>query len=288
MATYVREALQRTREQVRWNFARGSIWPGPAPVLPIAPLTEVTMAALRKSLRAEPTPVQDTPRQQPPTIEGPARYFSGAVTMGINPYCLSWPTPQTPYMITEVVLSAASDLGAGMPIALALSIHPTSADQSNVLAVPIESPVLPSSLSVASPLPYVLEIPLTGNGSLSIHPHIPVDAPQAFLTACLQNSVVATLDVSIAITIQQIAIERLIIRPLIVAPQVLTRSLTTAPLPAGRPASTPRGLKVSVLQAGTPIYSRDIAWASADVELKKQFLNAQLSGVYPPTLQPIW
>jgi hypothetical protein len=175
-----------------------------------------------------------------------------------------------------------------MPVAVALSIHPTSEDLNLTVAVPQESPVFPTGNPLLPGPPYLLELPLTGSNSVRYSPRIPVDAPTNFLTACLQNSAVATLDVTVGITIQQMSIERLIIRPLIIAPQVLTRSITAAPLPAGRPASTPRGLKVSVLQAGRPIYSRDIAWASADVELKKEFLNAQLSGVYPPTLQPIW
>lgn len=208
--------------------------------------------------------------------------------MGVNPYCISWPTPQTPYMISQVVVTAASDLGPGMPIALALSIHPTPDDRTNILAVPAESPVFPTGNPLIPGPPYLLQIPLTGSGMASYSPRIPVDAPTPFLTACLQNSNVPTLDVTVGITIQEISVDRLIIRPLIIAPQVLTRSITAAPLPAGRPASTPRGLKISVMVANRPIYSRDIAWASADVELKKQFLNAQLSGVYPPTLQPIW
>lgn len=288
MATYVKEALQRTRAQVRWNYSRGNIWPGPAPIPPVEPLTETTMAALKKSLRAEPAPLPETPTQRPPEVQGPSRQFNGGLTMGVNPFCISWPTQQSPYMISQVVVTAASDLAPGMPIALALSLHPTNDDRTGVLAVPAESAVFPTGYALAAGPPYLLQIPLTGSGMASYSPRIPVDAPAAFLTACFQNSAVATLDVTVGITIQEISVERLIIRPLIIAPQVLTRSLTAAPLPAGRPASTPKGLKVSVLQAGRPIYSRDIAWASADVELKKQFLNAQLSGVYPPTLQPIW
>lgn len=288
MATYVAEALQRTRSQVRWNYTRGNIWPGPGPPEPLAEIPEATLAALKRSLRAEPAPVPETPRQQPPTPEGPSRHFQGGVTMGIGPFCISWPTPQTPYLITDVVVTAAVDLTPGMPVAVALSIHPTSEDLNLTVAVPQESPVFPTGNPLLPGPPYLLELPLTGSNSVRYSPRIPVDAPTNFLTACLQNSAVATLDVTVGITIQQMSIERLIIRPLIIAPQVLTRSITAAPLPAGRPASTPRGLKVSVLQAGRPIYSRDIAWASADVELKKEFLNAQLSGVYPPTLQPIW
>jgi hypothetical protein len=288
MATYVREALQRTRAQVRWNYSRANIWPGPGPPQPMPEIPEATLAALKRSLRIEPRPVPETPTPMPPTIEGPAQAFTGAVTMGVAPFCLSWATSQTPYMISEISLTAAVDLTPAMPVILGVSLHVTPDDRSGVLAVPAESPVFPSRFSAVSLIPYALELPLTGSNSITFSPRTPVDRPADYLTACFQNSAIGTLDCSITIVTQQMSVERLIIRPLIIAPQVLTRSLTAAPLPAGRPASTPRGLKISVMVANRPIYSRDIAWASADLELKKQFLNAQLSGVYPPTLQPIW
>jgi len=288
MADYSTVAAARTRASLRWNYSRGNIWPGPAPVPPIEPIEESTLAAIRRSLRAEPGPVPETTPSRPPRVFGNARHLQGNIIGLDTTVCISWPTPQIPYEISDIVLSAECEDAGPAPVSCGLTLHPTQDDLTGVATQPLETQVFPTSPPPLGPTAFLLFINTPGQSAVTYSPHAPVDAPTPFLTAYYAGLAPLNGRLSIGITLREVSIENIIIRPLIIAPQVLTRSLTAAPLPAGRPASTPRGLKISVLQAGRPIYSRDIAWASADVELKKQFLNAQLSGVYPPTLQPIW
>lgn len=288
MATYNPAATALTRAALRWNYSRGNIWPGPAPVPPIEPLTETTMVALKKSLRAEPQPVPAEAPARQPTVYGPSRHLQTQLGVAAGFICASWPTSQTPYEIAAMSVTGALPAPVAGPHTVSIYLYATPDDRTGAPAQPTEPLLFPNAGLPGGLAASVLHVGAGNANSTFLTPHIAVERPDAFLTAWMDPAVGAFLVVSLGITLTEIDVQRIVVRPLIIAPQVLTRSITAAPLPAGRAASLPRGLKVSVLQAGRPIYSRDIAWASADPEIKKQFLNAQLSGVYPPTLEPIW
>ena len=288
MATYVAEALQRTRSQVRWNYSRGNIWPGPAPVPPIEPLTETTMAALKKSLKAEPAPLSLTPppKRSPTEFRGAHRTFNfPLVTVaGVgNAVTIVTELISLPMIVRRILLSVSmvTELEAEVLVSTCLSQVPSVAEcraSRQIWPDPGGCGYLDSVFAVAAGAPFAV-------------PMDTVISTVPFRIACtIVNTLAGPYTGNINVTVQDLDPEdlRVISVPVILTQQVFTRSMGTAPLSAPKGPALPKGLKVSVLQAGRPIYSRDIAWAAADPEIKKQFLNAQLSGVYPPTLQPIW
>jgi hypothetical protein len=188
-----------------------------------------------------------------------------------------------PMVIRRVLISCdmTTEYQAQLLVSTALSVNPTLAEvqaSRQIWPDPSGCGYLDSVFAVAKGAPFA--VPLD-----TIISTVP------FRIACtLINSDAGPHTAEICVTAQDLDPEalRVISVPVILSPQVFSRGITTAPLPAPKGPALPKGLRVSVLQAGQPIYSRDIAWASADPEIKKQFLNAQLTGKYPPTLQPIW
>jgi len=288
MATYSPSAVARTRAALRWNLTRGNIWPGPTEAPPDPDVAPATLAALRRTLRtsADPIPMDAPPR--PPQVSGPSRHCQVQLSVAAGYNCASWPTPQTPFEIASISVSSAIPAAVPGAHSVNLYLYATGDDRTGAPGQPTEPMLFPSTGQPGGRAATVLEVGAGNANSVFLTPHIPVERPDNFLTAWMDPAAAAFLTVGLGITLTEIGVQRLIVRPLIMQPQVLTRSLTAAPLPPGKGSTLPRGLRVSVLQAGQTMYSREIAWASADVELKKQFLNAQLSGNYPPTLQPIW
>jgi len=310
MATYVPDALARTRMASRWNFTRANIWAGPVAPPPMEPTPETTLEALKRSLAralgpADPLedpysdalrrarlsephaiPTEPPPRKVPTDFKGAVHTFNfplvtvagvgNAVTVVTQVFSL-------PMIVRRVLISCSmtTEFQAELLVSTALSLNPTVAEvraAQQIWPDPACPGYLDSVFAVAAGAPFA--VPLD-----TVISTIP------FRIACtLVNTLAGPYTAEICVTAQDFDPQdlRVISVPVIMTPQVFTRSVSTAPLPKPKGAALPRGLKVSVLQAGQPIYSRDIAWACADPELKRQFLNAQLTGQYPPTLQPIW
>jgi len=280
--------IAQARAAVRWNYTLGSLRPAPVAPPPLEPMDETTLAALTRSLGTAPGPVPTTsrPRRPPPPVSSgrPIAFALAAQLAGIGGAVRTTNTYRFPVILRTVSWSLRLTYNGANRFNLVWGNNP---GLSGTDFVGIMGKLFDDQHEDG----YLLEAAsLDSSTTLTLNPNLIIpEAGMRFMVA-LQNAVAAPADFYFTGILEVLDPEFALsaFQPVILPAQVLTRTLYTAPLPAPKASTLPRGLHVTVLEAGRPMYSRDIAWASADVEMKKLFLNAQLSGIYPPTIQPIW
>lgn len=285
---YNPDAIRRIREQVLWNFTRGNILPPGFVQQQEEDTTPEKLAALKRSVKGEPAP------QPPPE---PRKMSLGQrLTQAIN-----WSFAggeqrralgdfRTPIMLEHVTLTVQYNAAAPATlVGIGLYYYPTAGATPTAPVIYSDPSTTQIAINPYYPGSYVAQL---DNSSLNLQllelPLMQV-IPHTESTVAMHClfSAAAACDIGAIIHYREISEMPEIITSY-TPTATLRRSMSVAPLPPPKGPAIPRGVTITVLQGGRAIYSRQVAWPSLDTELKKEFLNYQLSGNYPPTMQPIW
>lgn len=276
---------------LHYNFVRGTLVPPPPLDGPLPDISDELYASLRRTLGREPAALPESyPSPPPPQPIGTGRPYGfsmGAQLAGAGTVTRTTNTLRYPCIIRQVSFSLLLPFNNGNRFNFVWGSNPmiSGTEFANIIGRLFDDQHEDG---------YTLQAASSDAGiTINLNPNQIVPEGNIRYMVGMLNAAAGAASFYFTGILEELDpdLQLTAFTPTILAPQVLVRSLQVAPLPPAPRAMTPtvpRGLRVKVTRAGGTLYSRDIAWLSADLELKRQFLNAQLSGKPSPNLEPIW